>query len=135
MRERAYLASRSILSIGLQKMTNKVLCIITDILPVPLMENDSRITALIDQILQILTSERRITAEKRVGDDAKRPHINGLSVTLLQHHFWGCVAEGASHCSENFVFGVKHLCDTEISKHEIRVRVACEIEEVFGLKI
>ena len=88
-----YLAGRSIISIRLQKMSNEVLRIITDILPVSLMENDSGIATFINEILQVLASERRISAEKSVGDNAERPHIYWLSVALLQHDFWGCVSE------------------------------------------
>ena len=99
-----YLAGRSIISIRLQKMSNEVLRVITDVLPVSLMENDSGIAAFINKILQVLTSERRISAEKSVGDNAKRPHIYWLSVTLLQHDFWGCVSERPSHGCEDFVF-------------------------------
>ena len=93
LRADVYLASGSIVSIRLQKITNKVLRIITNILPVSLMENDSGIAAFIDEILEILASERRISAEESVGNDSKGPHVYWLSMTLLQHDLWGCVSK------------------------------------------
>ena len=81
------------MSIRLQKMLNKVLRIVTDILPVSLMENDSGVAAFIDEILQVVASERRVSAEESVSDDTEGPHIYWLSVTFLQHDFWCGVAK------------------------------------------
>lgn len=132
---REYLAGRSIIGIWLQKMANEVLRIITDVLPVSLMEDNCCIAALFNQVLKALASEGRITAKQSVGNDAEGPHIDRLSVTFLQHHFWSCVAEGSCHCGEDFVLGVQHFCNTEIGENEVGVSIAGEVEEVFRLEI
>lgn len=116
-------------------MTNEVLCIVTDILPVSLMENDFGVGALLDQILKVLATERRVTAQKGVGDYAQGPHVYWLSVTLLQHNFRGGISKGASHGGEYFIAGVEHLGDTKISKDKVGVGVVCKVKEVLGFEI
>lgn len=59
-RESSYLACGSIISIWLQQMTNEVLGIVTNILPVSLVEDDSGIAALVDEILEVLAAERGV---------------------------------------------------------------------------
>jgi hypothetical protein len=109
-------------------MPNEVFRVITNILPISLVENDSGIAALIDKVLEVLASERGVAAKESVCDYAERPHINRLSVALLQHDFWGGITKRPSHCCEDFVFRVQHLCDAEISKYEVGLRIAREIE-------
>jgi len=88
-----YLACGSILCIWLQEVTDEVLGIITDVLPVPLVEDYSGVAALVDKVLEILATERRVTAEQGICDHTERPHIYWLSVTLLHHYFWCSVAK------------------------------------------
>ena len=112
-----------------------MLSIIANILPIPLMEDDLGTATLFDQILQVLTAEWRISAEEGVGDDSQGPHVDRLSVALLEHDFWGGVAEGTGHGGEDFIFGVKHLGDTEVGEHEVRLWVGGEVEEILWLEI
>lgn len=74
-------------------MSNEVLRIVTHVLPVAFVEYDFSVTALVDQILQVLATERRVSAKQRIGDDAKRPHIDRLRVAFLQHDFRGSITE------------------------------------------
>jgi hypothetical protein len=85
-------------------MTNEVLCVLTDILPIPLVENDSCVGALFNEVLEVLATEWGVSAEKSVGNHAKRPHINRFAVTFLEHDFWCCITKRASHGCENFIF-------------------------------
>jgi hypothetical protein len=103
-------------------MANEVLCIITDILPITLVEDHSCIGAFFDKVLEVLTAEGRVSTEESVGDYTKRPHIYSFAVAFLQHNFGCCVAKGASHGCENFVFRVKHFGNSKISQDKIRVR-------------
>jgi hypothetical protein len=74
-------------------MSNEVLRITADILPIPLVENDAPVTAFLDEVLEILASEGRVSAKESVGNDTEGPHINRLAVPLLQHDFWGGVTK------------------------------------------
>lgn len=74
-------------------MSNEIFCIITDILPILLMENDPGIAAFVDEILEVFAAERGVTAEEGVSDDTERPHIYWLSMTLLEHDFGSGVAK------------------------------------------
>lgn len=82
------------------------------------MKDNSSIAAFINQVRKTLATERRVPAEKSIGDDSQRPHIDRLSVTLLQHNFRSSIAEGSGHGREHFVARVEHFGDTEIGKHE-----------------
>ena len=83
------------------------------------MEDDLCARALLDQILEVLTAEWRVSAEKRVGDNAEGPHVDWLAMALLEHDFWGGVAKGAGHGGEDLVLGVEHLGDTEVGEDEV----------------
>lgn len=82
-----YLAGWSLVWIWLQKQFDELLGFWTDLLPIALMENDTAVLALLNQIGQVLGPERGVTAQKGVGDDAHGPHINRLPVTFLKHDF------------------------------------------------
>jgi len=69
IKERTYLARPSIICIWLQQVPDKIFSIVTDILPVPLMKYDSSVTALVDEVLEILASERGISAKKCVRNN------------------------------------------------------------------
>jgi hypothetical protein len=56
-------------------------------------------------------------------------------VTLFEHYFWRSVTKRSGHGCENFVAGIEHFGDTEISKNEVRMGVFGQVEEVFGFKI
>jgi hypothetical protein len=114
---------------------DKVLGVVADILPVSLVENDRAIGAFSDQVLKVFASEGRVAAEQGVGDDTHGPHINGLAVTLLAHHFGGGIAKRACHSLEGLALAIEHLGDAEISKDEIGVGVLAQVEQVLGLEI
>ena len=99
------------------------------------MEDDLLARALLNEILQRLGAEGRVTTEERVGDDAQGPHVNGLSVPLLQHDLGRCVSERASHGGKGLAFAFKPLCNTEVGEYQVRVGVLCQIKQVFGFKI
>lgn len=52
----------------MQEMANEILCVVTDILPIPLVEDDSSIIAFFDEVLEVLATERRVSTEKSIGD-------------------------------------------------------------------
>lgn len=56
-------------------------------------------------------------------------------MAFLEHDLRGSVSERASHGGQDFTLRVEHLGDTEISKDEGGVCIACEVEEVLWLKI
>jgi hypothetical protein len=114
---------------------DEVLGIVAHILPVPLVEDDLRRAALVDQVLEILGSEGRVAAEKRVSDDAHGPHVDWFPVAPLEHHFRRGVAEGARHGRENLVFPVKHLGNAEVGQDEVRIDILGEVKQVFGLQV
>jgi hypothetical protein len=98
-------------------------------------EDDLGVAALVDEVLEILGAEGRVSAEERVGDDAEGPHVDRLSVALLQHHFGRRISKGAGHGGENLVLGVQHLGDAKVGEDEIRVGGLGEIEQVLGFEI
>lgn len=53
----SYLACPPGVGIGLQKVPNEVFGVITDILPVPFMEDDTSVAALFDEILEVFAAE------------------------------------------------------------------------------
>ena len=85
-------------------MANEVLCILADILPIPLVEDDSGVGAFFDKVLEIFATERRVSTEESIGDNAKGPHIHWLAVAFLEHDLRSCIAKGTGHSCENFVF-------------------------------
>jgi len=52
-------------------MTNEVLCVLADILPIPLVEDDSSIGAFVNEVLKVLATERRVSTEQGIGDHAE----------------------------------------------------------------
>jgi hypothetical protein len=131
----AHPARCSVLWIRLQERIDKVLGVIRHILPITLVEDDLGVGALLDQVLQILGPEGGVSAEKGVGDHAEGPHVDGLTVAALEHHFWGGIAEGTGHGGQNFVFRVEHLCNTKVGEDEVRVGVCAAVKEVLRLEI
>lgn len=121
LRFKAHLTSSPIIRIRLQQMPNKVLRILAHFAPILSMKHHLRTAAFLNQIIEVFAAERRVTAEQRVGDDAQRPHVDRFAVAFLKHHFGGGVAEGTGHGGENFVFGVEHFGDTEVSEDEVAV--------------
>ena len=121
--------------VGLEELADKVLGVLADFLPVPFVEDDSAVAALLDEVRETLAAERRVSTQKRVGDDSKRPHVNSLSMALLQHHLGRGVSERASHGVQHGVLRVKHLSNSEVGQHERRVPVGGEVEKVLGLQI
>jgi len=98
-------------------------------------ENDLGRHALLDEVLEVLGSERRVAAEESVGDDTHRPHIYGLTVSLLKHDLGRRVAERPRHRGEDLVLAIQHLGDTEIGKDQVGVGSPCKVEEVFRFEI
>lgn len=109
--------------------------VVRDIFPIPLMKDNLCARALLDQILEVLRAERAITTEKGISDYAQGPHIDWLAVALLQHDFWGGIAERAGHGGEDFVLCIEHLGDAKVGEDEVRVWVGGEVEEVLRLEI
>lgn len=130
-----YLTCPAVLGFWLQQVHDEVFRVLGDILPVPLVEHYLSVAALVDQVLEVLRAEWGVTAQKGICDDAHRPHVDGLSVALLQHNFRGGVAERAGHCGEDFVLGVEHLRNAEIGQDQVGVGRLAEVQQVFGLEI
>jgi hypothetical protein len=103
-------------------MTNEILCIITDILPIPLVEDDSSVGAFFDEVLEVLATERRVSTEKSIGNHTKGPHVDWFAVAFLKHDLGCSITKGTGHCCENFVFRVKHFGDSKIGENEVGVR-------------
>jgi hypothetical protein len=80
-------------------------------------EDDSSVLGLFNQIGQVLAAERRVTAEKSVGDDAEGPHVDGLAMSLLEHDLGCGIAKGASHGFENAVGAVEMLGDSKVGEY------------------
>lgn len=131
----AYLAGGAAVWLGHNQSSNKVLGIVTDVLPVSLVENDSALRALGQQVLQVFTAEGRVAAQQRVGDDAHGPHVDGLAVALAVHNFRGGVAKRAGHGVERLFFAIEGLGDTKIGQNQIRRGLLSDIQKVFGLKV
>jgi len=125
---RTHLASPAIFGSWLEKFQDEVLGIIAHVFPVSVVEHHLGVAAFVDKILEILGSERRVATEKSVRDNAERPHVNGLTVTLFQHYFWGCISKRSCHGGEDFIFAVQHLRNAEISKDEVRVGRLGEVQ-------
>jgi hypothetical protein len=106
-------------------MADEILRIITNILPRPLVEDNSSIGAFFNEVLEVLATERRISTEKSIRDHAEGPHIHRFSVTFLEHDFRCCIAKRTGHGGENFVFRVEHFGNSKISENEIRVSISC----------
>ena len=119
----------------MQQAEDKVLGVLADVLPVPLVEDDRAVGAFLDEILQCLGTEGRVAAEQRVGDDAQGPHVDGLAVAALQHDLGGGVAEGAGHGGEDLVLAVEHLGDAKVGEDQVGVVVLCQVEQVLGLEV
>jgi hypothetical protein len=130
-----YLTGPTLVGIGIDQLQDEVLGIVTDVLPVAFMEDDRVISAFPDEILEILASERGVTAEQGVSNDTHRPHVYGLSMALLAHHFRGSITKRASHGFEGFSLSVEHLCNTEVGQHKVGIGVSVEVEKVLRLKV
>jgi hypothetical protein len=130
-----YLAGGAVLRVGLQEFSNEELGILADILPVPLMENDSAVAALLNEIGQALAAEWRVSTEQGVGDNTERPHIHSLSVSFLKHDLRRSISERTRHGVEHGIPGIEHLCDTEIREHQGRIGIGSEVEKVLGLQV
>ena len=128
-------AGSSLLRVRLQQGVDEVFGVVGDILPVPLMKDDLCTGALLDQILKVLGAEWAIAAEKGVSNYAQGPHVDWLAVALLEHDFWGGVAEGASHGGEDFILCIEHLRDAEVGEDKVGVRIGGEVEKVLRLEI
>lgn len=131
----SYLTGPSLLGFRDEEAVDKVLCISTDILPVSLVEHNAAPCALIKKILQVLASEGRVAAEQGVGNDAHRPHVHGLSVAFLGHHFGGCITKRSSHGLQCLVLAIQRLGNTKVSQYEIRIVVRSNIDKVLWLQI
>lgn len=131
----AYLASGPLVGVGLQQLCDELLCIFTDFLPVALVEDNTAVLALLNQVCKVLGPEWRVTTEQCVGDDSHGPHVDRLAVALLQHNLRRCVTKRTSHGGQHLVLRVEHLGDTEVSQHKGRIRFASDIEQVLGLEI
>lgn len=131
----AYSTGSSLLWVCLQQGVDEVFRVVGDILPIPLMKDNLCAGALLDQILEVLGAERAITTEKGISDYAQGPHIDWLAVALLEHDFWGGIAEGAGHGGEYFVLCVEHLGDAKVGEDEVGIWVGGEVEEVLRLEI
>ena len=88
----------------MQEMANEILCVVTDILPIPLVEDDSGIVAFFDEVLEVLATEWRVSTEKSIGDHTQGPHIYWFAMALLEHDLGCCIAKRTSHGCEDFVF-------------------------------
>lgn len=91
--------------------------------------------ALVDEILEVLGPEWRVTAQEGVGDDTQGPHIHRLAVALLEHDLGGGIPERASHGGENLVLGAEHLCDAKIGEDEVGIGLFGEVEQVLRFEI
>lgn len=88
-----YRAGWSLLWVSFEKALDEVLGVVTDFGPVPWVENDLFVTALLDEIAHGFAAEGRVTTEKSVGDDTERPHVYRFAVTFLFHNLWRSVAK------------------------------------------
>jgi hypothetical protein len=116
-------------------MADEILCIITDILPIPFVEDDSSIGALFDEVLEILATERRVSTEKGICYNTEGPHIHWLAVAFLEHYLGRCIAKRPGHGCENFVFRVEHFGNAKISENEIRMRIRGQVQKILGFEI
>lgn len=116
-----YCTCGSVLGLGHQQSHDEVLGLLTDILPVAFVEDNSAVLGLFDQVCQVFAAERRVTAEKGVGNDTKRPHIDRLAMSLLEHDFGCCVTKGTSHGLENAVRAVEMFGDAKVCEYQSRV--------------
>ena len=110
----AYFTSPTLVSFGVDKLQDEVLGVVADILPVALVEDDRVISAFPDEILEILASERRVTAEQGVSNNTHRPHVYGLTMTFLAHNLRSSITKRTSHGLKRLALSVKHLGDTKV---------------------
>lgn len=89
--------------VRLEKSHDEFLGLLADILPIPLVKDDSTIFTLVDEICKVLASEWRVTAEKGICNDTHRPHVDWLAMSPLEHDFGSCVAERSSHGLEDAI--------------------------------
>lgn len=123
----AYLAGRSAIRVGDDELHDEILGVLTDILPVSVMEDNSAVGALVQQLPEVLTAERGVTAQQSIRDDAHGPHVYGLSVSLPVHDLGGCVPKRAGHCLKRLFLGVQCLGDTEIGEDEVGAGVLGDV--------
>jgi hypothetical protein len=130
-----YSTCSSILRLGNQQSHDEILGLLADILPVAFVEDYSAVLGLFDQVGQVLAAERRVTTEKSVGNDAERPHVDRLAMSLLEHDLGCCVAKRAGHGLENAVGAVEMFGDSKVGEYKSRVVGLCQVEEVLGFEI
>lgn len=92
-----YLTSGAVFGSRLEKRTNKELRIPADLFPIALVEDNASLAALIDEIREALAAEGRVSTEEGISDDSQRPHINSLSMALLEHNLRRSVSKRSSH--------------------------------------
>lgn len=74
-------------------MHDEVFGIIADVLPVSLVEYNRASGTLLEQVSEVLTSERRVAAEEGISDDAHGPHVRRFSVALAVHDLGGSISK------------------------------------------
>ena len=114
-----HFAGPAILRPGAKKLKDEVLGIVANVTPIPLMEDNIAGVALIDEVLQVLRTERRVAAKQDIGNDTHRPHVNGLAMGLAHHNLGSSIAERACHGREQLILVAEHLCDAKVGQHEI----------------
>jgi hypothetical protein len=67
--------------LGDDEAHDKVLGIVADILPIPLMKDNGAGKAFFKQVWEIVTLERGVPREKGIRDNPDRPHIRRLAMT------------------------------------------------------
>ena len=133
--KRTCLARRPLFRLRPQQVVDKVFGIITDVLPIPFVVHHAAGTAFVDEVLEALGAERRVAAEQGVGDDAERPHVDGLAVALPEHHLGRRVAERARHGGEHLILGAERLRDAKVGQDQVRICGFGEVEKVLRFEV
>lgn len=129
------LGRNAVCRVGMKEGEDEVSGILGDVAPVAVVEDNPAAAGLFDQVGEVLRAERRVTAEKGVGDNSQRPHVDGLAVALLEHNFRRGISKRSSHAGEELGGGFQHLGNTKVCKDEGRVGCGGKVEEVFGFQV
>jgi hypothetical protein len=116
-------------------MVDKVLGILADILPIPLVEDHRGAVAFLQEVGEVLAPERRVAAEQGVRNDTHGPHVDRLAVALAVHDLGGSVAERARHGLQGLLLASQRLGNTKVGEDEVRVGVFGDVDEVLGFQI
>ena len=132
----ALLSGDSLSRVLLKHLAHEVLGLIRDSVPVGGVKGKWLLEDISEDLLVVITFERRVSTKEDKEDDAETPNIAGLVVVTLEH-FWGdiirCTDDGVH--ALNFLLLREALGKTKINQFDLGVLGGVVHKEVLRLQV